>query len=91
MGRDSILETYEQVAERYARERSQVLFEQAHLQTMLDAAPGLRVLDLGCGPGMPIAAWLAAEATPHQARSGGGPLSPVRSWLHAARFMNRAG
>ena len=44
------------------RRRSRALFEAAWLRRTLDGLPaGAAVLDLGCGAGEPIAAWLAAE------------------------------
>lgn len=60
-GPDAILPTYEAGAATYARQRSRALFERPWLERALAAAPGRRVLDLGCGPGEPIAAWLAAR------------------------------
>lgn len=60
MGPEHILSTYEQVAERFARERPKTLFERAWLDRFLDhVPPPRRVLDLGCGPGAPIASYLA--------------------------------
>jgi len=59
-GPEAILPTYETQAEAFARLRGQALWEAGWLRRMLAAAPGRRVLDLGCGTGRPIAAWLAA-------------------------------
>lgn len=58
---DDILPTYERVGPTWAAERSQALFEAAWLRRFLEAAPGPRVLDLGCGSGRPIAAWLTGN------------------------------
>ena len=57
---EDILPTYDAVGPHWARvERDTSLFERAHLERMLDAAPGRGVLDLGCGSGRPVAHWLA--------------------------------
>ena len=63
---DDILPTYQRVAQGFARSRDKTLFERRWLDRMLDHAPGRRVLDLGCGPGLPIARYLSdrrAEVT----------------------------
>jgi SAM-dependent methyltransferase len=56
---DDVLRTYETVAGDYSRARSGVLFERRWLDRALGFAPGREVLDLGCGPGRPIATYLA--------------------------------
>ncbi len=55
---DDILSTYERVARGFAASRDRTLFERRWLDRMLNHAPGRRVLDLGCGPGRPIAEYL---------------------------------
>ncbi len=53
---------YDRNAEEYDRQRSRTLFEARWLTRFGDSLPkGGRVLDLGCGAGQPIAAWLIAE------------------------------
>jgi trans-aconitate methyltransferase len=56
---EDILKTYDAVAEDFARARDGTLFERRWLDRMLAHAPGRKVLDLGCGPGKPIGAYLA--------------------------------
>lgn len=60
-GPEAILATYDRVAPLWEAERDQSLFERGHLERMLAAAPGRRVLDLGCGSGRPLADWLARQ------------------------------
>ena len=55
---DRILDTYNRQAAAWDRTRSRTLFERRHLDRLLAHAPGRRVLDLGCGAGRPIAAYL---------------------------------
>ncbi|MDJ1018416.1 MAG: methyltransferase domain-containing protein [Paracoccaceae bacterium] len=58
----STREVYERQAESYDAARSRAFFEARWLTAFGDALPrGGRVLDLGCGAGQPIAAWLIAE------------------------------
>lgn len=53
---------YDRQAERYDRDRSRVFFEARWLTSFGDALPrGARVLDMGCGAGQPISAWLIGE------------------------------
>ncbi|SLN11976.1 class I SAM-dependent methyltransferase [Pseudooctadecabacter jejudonensis] len=60
---DDILETYDAQAQDYARQRNRILFEKPMLDRLLGAAPRnqspRRLLDLGCGPGAPLATYLA--------------------------------
>ncbi|SFP60473.1 class I SAM-dependent methyltransferase [Tranquillimonas alkanivorans] len=52
---EDILPTYDTVAHDWHRTRNTALFERRWLDRMIAAAPGPRVLDLGCGSGRPIA------------------------------------
>lgn len=58
-----ILPTYERVAVKFHAMRNKSLFEKASLDRMLGITPRntaqRRLLDLGCGPGAPIATYLA--------------------------------
>ncbi|AHM04905.1 Methyltransferase [Roseibacterium elongatum DSM 19469] len=61
-GPDDILPTYEVEAAQWAATRNRSLWEEPALQACVaDRPPGLRVLDLGCGSGQPIAAWLVGR------------------------------
>lgn len=57
------LATYDTVARDYQAKRSRVLFEKPMLDRMLGITPRnvspRRLLDLGCGPGLPLATYLA--------------------------------
>ncbi|GGD33341.1 class I SAM-dependent methyltransferase [Sinisalibacter lacisalsi] len=53
-----VIATYDRVAEGFARARDRTLYERRWLDRALSHAPGRRVLDLGCGAGLPIAAYL---------------------------------
>jgi SAM-dependent methyltransferase len=55
---EDIIATYERVAEGFARSRDRTLYERRWLDRALAHSPGRRVLDLGCGTGQPIAAYL---------------------------------
>ncbi|MDA7423708.1 class I SAM-dependent DNA methyltransferase [Thalassococcus lentus] len=53
---------YERNATGYDRRRNRALFEAQWLRRFVrDLVPGASVLDLGCGSGEPIAAWLIGE------------------------------
>lgn len=56
---EDILATYARVADGFARSRDKTLFERVWLDRMLSHAVGRDVLDLGCGPGRPIASYLS--------------------------------
>jgi len=71
---EDILPTYDRVALRWDAERDRTLFERAHLDRMLAAAPGLRVLDAGCGAGRPIAAYLAGRGADLTGLDGAGAM-----------------
>lgn len=61
-GPDDILPTYEIEAARWARARNRSLWEEpALIACVAGRAPGLAVLDLGCGAGQPIAEWFIAR------------------------------
>ena len=57
-----IHDVYERQAQAFDKARSRSFFEARWLTRFGDALPrGGKVLDLGCGAGQPIAAWLIAE------------------------------
>lgn len=59
---DGTRAVYDRQAEAYDTARSRSFFEARWLATFGDALPrGAKVLDLGCGAGEPIAAWLRGE------------------------------
>ena len=59
---DKTKETYQSHAEAYDRQRSRKFFEARWLARFGDVLPrGSKVLDLGCGGGQPVSAWLIAE------------------------------
>lgn len=58
---EEILPTYERKAADFLRLRDRSLFEVEWLEALLALAPGPHVLDLGCGTGLPIAAYLASR------------------------------
>ena len=63
MTQDSLLDTYDRIAQRYAASRSQSLFERGWLDRALAHTPRngpqRRALDLGCGAGLPMARYLS--------------------------------
>lgn len=61
MGPDHVREGYERIAETYAAQRDQ--FKSApYLRRFIDSLPsGERILDLGCGAGQPVDAFLVAH------------------------------
>lgn len=57
-GAEAILPAYEREAASWARARNRDLWEAPALRAAVAGrAPGLAVLDLGCGSGQPLAAW----------------------------------
>jgi len=59
---EDILATYGREAATWARQRNRSLWERPALEACVAGrAPGLRVLDLGCGSGQPIAEWFIAR------------------------------
>jgi SAM-dependent methyltransferase len=61
-GPEDILPAYEREARHWAQSRNQSLWERPALNACVaERAPGLRVLDLGCGAGQPIAQWFTTR------------------------------
>lgn len=61
-GPEDILPAYKREARHWAQSRNQSLWERPALNDCVAGrAPGLRVLDLGCGAGQPIAQWFVAR------------------------------
>lgn len=58
---DEILPTYEAVGPQWAEARCQSLFEREWLDRFISLLPGQEVLDIGCGSGQPMAAFLQAN------------------------------
>lgn len=58
---EDILPAYDRAAPFWAAERDTSLFEEPALTAALAGQWGARVLDLGCGTGVPIAAWFLAR------------------------------
>ena len=56
-----ILPAYEREADHWARTRDSSLYEVPFLCKALAGQAGARVLDLGCGTGVPIARWFADQ------------------------------
>jgi len=72
---EDILPIYDRQAGAYAAaRRERALVERAWLDRFLTAAPGRRVLDLGCGPGVPLAAYLAAQGAAVTGVDGAGAM-----------------
>lgn len=85
---DDILPTYDLVARQWDAERDRSLFECGHLDRMLAAAPGRRVLDAGCGAGRPIAVYLAGRGAEVTGMDGAGSmLALFRRNFPAARAV----
>ncbi|MDD9716012.1 methyltransferase domain-containing protein [Dinoroseobacter sp. PD6] len=93
---EQVLSTYGRVADDFARMRNTSLFELPMLQAVQAHAPGRDLLDLGCGPGAPLARWLswrgfrvtgvdgAAGMLPHFRRSTRGARTLRADMRHLA-------
>lgn len=55
---DDVVPIYDRLADDWDRLRDRTLAERPWLDRMLSHAPGRRVLDLGCGSGLPVARYL---------------------------------
>lgn len=80
---------YERNAERFDRERTRALFERVWLDRLVAALPaGGRVLDVGCGAGEPIAAYLMAQGLRVTGVDFSGPmLALCRARFPQARWI----
>ncbi len=58
---EDILPTYEKVGPAFAAQRNCTLWEKPLLEWLLASAPGPRMLDIGCGGGLPIARYLVDQ------------------------------
>lgn len=75
MDPDDILETYGREAAGWARDRNRSLWELPVLEALVAGrAPGLAVLDLGCGSGEPIAQWFVARGDRVTGVDGAAPM-----------------
>lgn len=61
MGFEDILPAYERAAGFWAKARDISLYEEPALIAALAGQQGARVLDLGCGTGVPISAWFLSQ------------------------------
>ncbi len=83
MSHDAIVALYERHARAYDRDRGRALQEQAWLDRFLAfVPPGATVLDVGCGMGEPIAAYLLASGR----RVVGVDASPTLIAMCESRF-----
>ncbi len=60
----AVVDLYRDGAEDFIARRSLSLFERPWLDRMLALAPPGRIIDLGCGAGRPIAAYVAGQGRP---------------------------
>lgn len=71
---DDIIATYHRVAADFQAARNKALFEKPSLDRWLDSIPQVshqpRILDLGCGPGAPIATYLDQRDMAHTGVDG---------------------
>ncbi|MEJ6401644.1 class I SAM-dependent DNA methyltransferase [Yoonia sp. 2307UL14-13] len=78
MKAEDVIPTYEKHAHEWAKTRSRSLMEKAWLDRMLTAAPRatgpVRILDLGCGTGQPIGAYLSDRGARMTGVDAAGPM-----------------
>ncbi len=78
-GPEDILPTYERVAAEFEAERSKDLFERGWLDRFIAGLVAPTVLDLGCGPGVPIATYLTSRGARLVGVDGAPGLVPQHS------------
>jgi len=71
---NDILPAYDRAADHWAATRNQSLFELGALSAALDGRTEATVLDMGCGAGLPIAGWLAAQGCAVTGVDGSDPM-----------------
>ena len=60
--KDKVYETYEKIADWYNEHRSQELLEKPYLDiAMAHIKSGAKILDLGCGTGVPITQYFVEQ------------------------------
>lgn len=74
MDYEDILPAYARVADHWAAHRNQALFELGALSAALAGQRCARVLDLGCGAGLPIAGWFVAQGCAVTGVDGAAPM-----------------
>ena len=67
---DDILPTYEKVGRAFTAKRNRTLWEKPLLDWLQQTAPGPRLLDIGCGGGLPIARYLVDQGAEVTALDG---------------------
>ncbi|KEA54295.1 methyltransferase [Mangrovibacter sp. MFB070] len=87
----NILSLYQRHASAFARLRSQTLFEKSWLEKFLHANCGEKhILDIGCGNGVPIAAWFIAQGFQVTGIDGApAMLARARSRFPAQRWLEQ--
>lgn len=71
---EDILPAYARVADHWAATRNRDLFERGALEAALNGQRAVRVLDLGCGSGQPIAEWFARQGCEVTGVDGAAPM-----------------